>query len=38
MSFEEEKIDFSEYKWYIISTFNTLKARTSLLRKYGRIF
>jgi transcription antitermination factor NusG len=31
MSFKEEKIDFSEYKWYIISTFNTLKARTTLV-------
>jgi transcription antitermination factor NusG len=31
MSFKEEKINFSEYKWYIMSTFNTLKARTTLI-------
>jgi transcription antitermination factor NusG len=37
MSFEEEKIEgFSEYKWYIMSTFNALKARTSFINDEQR--
>jgi transcription antitermination factor NusG len=36
-NFQEEKIEgFSEYKWYIMSTFNALKARTSFLNDEQR--
>lgn len=34
--FQEEQIEFSEYKWYIISTFNALKARTNFLNDEKR--